>query len=58
MKSLSENTPIEKTKCGSCVHFEKDCPRGNNRNVGLVYPFFAEKCRAYEKKKNEVKLTA
>jgi len=50
MKSLSENTPIEKTKCGSCVHFENDCPRGNNRNVGLVYPFFAEKCRAYEKK--------
>lgn len=50
MKAQSENTPIEKTKCGTCTHFDNDCPHGNTHKTGLVQPFFADKCREYKKK--------
>lgn len=48
--SQRQDTPVEQTRCGSCAKFEKDCPHGTTRNIGLVYPFFAEKCSSFKEK--------
>jgi len=52
VKSLEQNTNVEDSKCGSCRRFEKDCPHETTRDIGKVYPFFAEKCSSFEEKES------
>jgi hypothetical protein len=51
IKRTYDDTPIEKTRCGSCkkLHRMGGCPNGN-RKGDFVPSFFADRCERYEAK--------